>query len=538
MKLIYTGRASRSLGLLLALTAIDLSATSALAQTASDATQAPKRTVDINEYFVQGNTLLSDADIERAVYPYLGPQKTLDDIERARAALQTVFETHGYKTVIVEIPKQNVVGGRVVLNVVEARLGHVEVAGAKHSSDRRIEAALPALAEGEVPDLDRFGTQLGVLNGQSADRQVTPELKAGTEPGTIDAVLTVQDKVPLHGSLEVSNRYSEGTTRTRLQAGMNYNDLWGAGHSISAFYAVAPERPDDSQVVVLDYGLPLSNSLHFDVSALSSNSNVATVGSTDVLGNGSSVTAALSKTLPSIGNYSQSLSLSVAWKDFKEDVTFGTDTSHAPITYYPVSVDYTASTSGDTSSLNYNLGLTFALRGLAGSDSLAFDNKRFLSTGGFAYLRAGATYRHDLPKGASFRATVNGQLANEPLISNEQFAAGGASSVRGYFESQAIGDDGVSGSLELRSPSFAGRLGAAHVNDLRLLVFADAAQVFVKNPLAEQKSFYDLASLGTGLRLKLFDHVNGDLDLAWPLRTLDDTRAGHPRLHFRFSADY
>lgn len=36
---------------------------------------APARLVDVNEYFVRGNTVLDARAIEEAVYPFLGPQK-------------------------------------------------------------------------------------------------------------------------------------------------------------------------------------------------------------------------------------------------------------------------------------------------------------------------------------------------------------------------------------------------------------------------------------------------------------------------------
>ncbi|VFS88236.1 membrane protein [Pseudomonas aeruginosa] len=41
----------------------------------------PQRLVDINEYVVRGNTVLDNRAIEAAVYPFLGPQRSLGDIE-------------------------------------------------------------------------------------------------------------------------------------------------------------------------------------------------------------------------------------------------------------------------------------------------------------------------------------------------------------------------------------------------------------------------------------------------------------------------
>jgi len=43
---------------------------------------APAPSVNINEYIVRGNTVLDPRQIERAVEPFLGPGKTLADVEK------------------------------------------------------------------------------------------------------------------------------------------------------------------------------------------------------------------------------------------------------------------------------------------------------------------------------------------------------------------------------------------------------------------------------------------------------------------------
>ena len=56
----------------------------ALAEEAAE-NAAAQRLVDVNEYFVRGNTVLDARQIERAVEPFLGPGKTLADVEKALA---------------------------------------------------------------------------------------------------------------------------------------------------------------------------------------------------------------------------------------------------------------------------------------------------------------------------------------------------------------------------------------------------------------------------------------------------------------------
>lgn len=497
---------------------------------------ASARHVDINEYFVEGNTALSDPEIEQAVYPFLGPGKSLDDVEKARAALQKVYEGKGLKTVFVEIPQQNVVDGRVRLSVSEARIGKVAITGGSERADDRVKRALPAVAAGNVPDLNAFSSQITALNSRSADRQVTPELKAGETPGTVDVVLKVDDKLPLHGGIELSNRYSRDTRPLRLQANLRYDDLWGAGHSISAFYSVAPERRSDAEVVVGSYGLPLSDKLRLDVTGLYSNSDVGTVGGTNVVGKGHSVTAALTRTLGGPPGLYQRVTASFAYKQFDENVTLGKTTDKAPITYYPVSLGYAGNWANSEGALGFNLTGTFAFRGL-GSAPSAFDYKRLRATGGFFYLHGGVNYLYTLPKNAQLYINVEGQIASEPLISNEQMALGGVGTVRGYLQSEAIGDNGLLSSIELRSPSFAGVTGGI-ADELRAVLFVDAGKVWILSPAAEQASTFSLYSVGAGLRAKLFGHVSGDLDAGFPLTSNGVTRAGDARVHFRISTDF
>ena len=145
------------------------------------ASEAAVRRVDVNEYFVRGNTVLDARAIEEAVYPFLGPQKTLSDIEGARDALQKIYQARGYQSVFVELPEQKVDDGIVYLQVSETKVGRVRVVGAKHYSPVEIREEVSALKEGAVPDFATVQTQLAGLN-RGAGRQVTPLVREGQRP--------------------------------------------------------------------------------------------------------------------------------------------------------------------------------------------------------------------------------------------------------------------------------------------------------------------------------------------------------------------
>ena len=91
----------------------------------AQAADEPAATFDVFELRVIGNSKLSELDIDRLLYVYLGPKRTLKDVEAARLALETMYHERGFGTVFVDIPEQSVEEGLVRLRVSESALGRV-----------------------------------------------------------------------------------------------------------------------------------------------------------------------------------------------------------------------------------------------------------------------------------------------------------------------------------------------------------------------------------------------------------------------------
>ena len=120
-------------------------------------------------------------------------------MEQARSALEKLIQSKGFQTVVVQIPSQNPAGGTVYLDIVENPVGRLRVRDARYSLPSRIKAEVPSLAEGSVPNFNQVSPEIVALN-QAPDRRVTPSLRAGVIPGTVDVDLKVDDTLPLHGS--------------------------------------------------------------------------------------------------------------------------------------------------------------------------------------------------------------------------------------------------------------------------------------------------------------------------------------------------
>src|SRR5262249_10569436 len=129
--------------------------------------------------------------------------------------------------------------------------------------------------------------ELARFNQRSPDRSVTPVTRAGRTPGTVEFELQVKDKLPVHASLEVNNRYTLDTEKLRLNASLGYGNLFQRDDSVTLNYQIAPEDLDQVEVLVGTYLLrPRASRNVFVFYGVDSNSDVATVGDTNVVGNG------------------------------------------------------------------------------------------------------------------------------------------------------------------------------------------------------------------------------------------------------------
>lgn len=502
----------------------------------------PVQRLDVREFRVIGSTVLPAIDVEEAVTPFLGPGRTSGDVEQARAALEKAFHEKGYQAASVQIPPQSGRRGIILLQVSEGRVGKLRVKGSRYFLPSAIKERARSMAEGRVVNFNDVSRDLVALN-QLTDRRISPSLKAGEVPGTVDIDLEVKDTLPLHGSVELNNRYSAETKPLRLNASASYNNLWQAGHSIGGSFQTAPQDP--SQVKVYSgyyiWRFKELDWLSLSLQGVKQASNVSTLGSVAVAGRGEVVGTRAIITLPPAPNFYQSATFGIDYKHFDQQVALGAiagGSTTTPVTYFPLSANYSATWAPQKSTTEFNVGVVMGLRGL-GSDGLEFENNRFGADGNFIYLRGDLSHTRDLPKGFEFFGKVQGQLASAPLVNSEQFGGGGLGTARGYLEAEVLGDNAIFGTLELRSPSLLGWLPPTWKgNEWRIYIFGDAGLLTLNDPLPEEEADFTMASIGVGSHLQLFEHFNSSIDLGVPLKRQAQTKAGDAFLSFRVWAEF
>jgi hemolysin activation/secretion protein len=503
------------------------------AKSADPAPDAVKKQVrfDIQEYRVLGNTVLDNRDIERLLYPLLGPDKSLSDVDAARAALENAYHSKGYGTVFVDIPPQDVNDGIVRLRVTEGRINASRIDGAKYFSEREVAKDVPAAQAGSVPDLKTLQAQIGAVNNVTPDRSVVPILKAGPMPGTVDLEMKVQDKLPLHGSVELNDDYTADTKPLRAVFALSYGNLFGEMDQVNVQYQTSPQA--FSQVKVFNAGYTSRmfwDGFRLSGSYLNSNSDVANVGgSTGVLGKGQIAGLRLMGPQMVTDNSSQLISLGLDYKHFRDTVTVGGGSADliTPISYTNLSLTYSGfwrwKYVQDSVTLSPNFGIRYAP-----NNPDAFENKRYLGRPNYSYLRWDENLAFIFPLDYRLSLRLGGQLTNEPLISNENYSIGGSDGVRGYLEAEELGDNAIKGSIQVQTPVWTVRIPKL----FGLFAFVDAGHTHSFATLGAQPEHAELRSWGVGMNLLPDGPFTGQLTWADPLRNGSYTRSGQGRVLF------
>ncbi len=495
---------------------------------APDPSKAPH--FDVGEIRVIGNSTLASIDIERIIYPFVGPNKTIDDLNAARVALENAYHSRGFGTVFVDLPEQQLVDGLVRLKVTEGRLSAVQVTGTRYFSNRQILAAIPEARQGVVPNLPKLQQQIGAVNTQSADRSVVPILKAGTEPGTVALGLKVQDHLPLHASVEFNNQQTEGTRALRGLFALSYGDLFGRFDQISLQYQTAPQQPDQVGVLATSLGVhlydggPLLSMYYID-----SKTNVVSAGTLGVLGKGSIYGLRLPLSFANDADFASTLTFGLDYKHFLQSIMVDPQTGlNTPNSYLEMSLDYSAAWRTEHWQASMDTDANFGSRQLV-NDSEHFALARYQGRANFFFVRANAALTYNLPAGFRATARLSGQGAVEPLVSNEYFSIAGSDGVRGYLESEEFGDNALKGTLQLASPQWRPQ---SHPFAGDLFIFFDDGRVTFLDSLPGQPTHADLRSVGAGFDFIASQHFTSSLTWAFPLVSGSMTMAHDSRVLF------
>jgi len=212
--------------------------------------------------------------------------------------------------------------------------------------------------------------------------------------------------------------------------------------------------------------------------------------------------------------------------------------TYQPLEYLPLSLAYNASWQFARGTLAAGLGSSVNAWYSGPLKTLQAITSSKESSGHWVTLTPSLSWQMPIHTNWLTTLRADGQWSSEPLISNEQFGAGGINSVRGYREGEVFGDTGWHVTLEQQTPTHV--VGVVHGNTLLTLrgtVYMDYANVYLLDPQGRAASTA-LWGAGFGGVAAVGSHWDARFLFSVPLLSTTTTEAYLPFFNFALTAQF
>ena len=375
---------------------------------------------EIQRFAVAGNTTLSPRQIDQALAPYAGPQRSFADVKAAAAALQTAYAAAGFGAVRIAVPEQQVGSGEVRLEVIESRLHRVTVSGNTRFGSDNIRRSLPSLREGTTPNTGDLSREIRLAN-ENPSRRLSVELK-GEAAGEIDAEISVRDEAPWKIGALLDNSGSPSTGRTRVGAFFQHANVGDLDHVATLQYITAPEHPGDVTIAALNYRVPVpALGDWIDLFGVHADVDSGVVGDLfNVRGRGTVAGIRYSHEMQGSAGYRHRWTLGLERRKVDNRVTLvgGSPELVPDVTVHPVSLGYAATWSGEAQQLEVTGSWIRNLPGGSHGTAADIEAARAGAAARYALLRYGISYTCTLP------ADVAGALCRRRAVDRGRAGVG------------------------------------------------------------------------------------------------------------------
>jgi hemolysin activation/secretion protein len=400
-------------------------------------------------------------------------------------------------------------------------------------------ASLPAAAAADDPQTPAEAAPSAPDEAAQAapDAPASAPTDAGeAAPLTAAPASKTDAKSQFHGSIELDNQYSVDTKPLRATLALSYTDLFSQTDELSAAYQLAPQDVEQVSVFATNYTAhPLPGGFQPAVYFIDANTNVPTAEAGGVVGKGQIVGLRISHALTSAAVATQTLSLALEYKHFRNSPPFESLELEpsTPISYPDLVLAYAGNWNFGGNQSGVNVAASYGPHGGANAAG-AYAEGDFHARSDYFALRADSAILAALPKGWRFYARLAGQYTRDSLNVDEEYSVAGVDAVRGYLEAEVLGDRALKGTLQLQSPVW--QRATRQIGDA--FVFCDAGVAQMLQTVPGETMTMHPRSWGLGVDLLAWKHLSGALTWARPWASADVTHAGETRLLFLMRASF
>ncbi|MGY3477478.1 ShlB/FhaC/HecB family hemolysin secretion/activation protein [Bradyrhizobium ottawaense] len=482
---------------------------------------------------VSGAHTVSQDRIAAIYQPYLGKQVSQADLAAIAGAISDLYRAEGFHLSRAIVPPQDIVDGRVRIQVIEGAIVQAELKGDGAEQFGVRPMLGPVLAE-QPSRLATLERKLFLINGRPGVRitdTALEEIGGATGRFRLTVVLKTWHAFSSFG---LDNLGSSSVGPWQSYATGAFNSYLTPGDTLAVNLSTIANDPRQLGFARLSYDTPVGvDGVRLGASALYS---AVRPGDARRLDSDITTTEAfeLRASVVPLQSQSSTLTLTAA-------TTFSNVSEHDR--YGPWYNDHirTASLTADyrlqdrfggtnLATLTYRQGLDIFGASHFDDDLLSRDG----ASSNFSVLNLWFTRYQRLNDTWSLRLSAASQTASRPLFTSQQFYLGGVAFGRGYGAAEISGDNGLAGSLELR---FDQKLNFRYWTGYQLYAFGDAGAVW--NDGYRLSDGLSLASAGAGVRFFLPEDIQADLGVAVPLsyRAPDNERRS-PRFLFTLSSAF
>lgn len=414
-------------------------------------------TVAVKGFRIAGLAAERAAPLLPALQKYVGPAKTLADLEDAAKDVEVALQRQGLFLAQAYVPEQNLTDGIVTLQVLPGRIGAVKVEvepGVKVAPEfmDRIVAILRGNPIAERELVERALFTLGDLRGITATSSLTP----GDKVGQADLTVKVSAAKGSAYSYDIDNGGSIFTGRVRLNGGVEWFNLAGRGDVASIKAQLTTNG--GSQFVRAAWLTPINErgtKLGLAASFLKYKLG-SSLEALDADGTAAALSVQLLHPLVRSRNSNLFLTSSFDLRNFDDRVnTLPLKIKKGVTGYFTFgAVGDFRDTFGGGGISNYSANLVAGKLKIKTEDEFVLDQSAdgFKTNGTYAKIVLTGSRLQVLPNKDYLYFSGSAQVSNKNLDSSEKFSLGGPNGVRAYPAPESPSDEGAIVGWEYRKP--------------------------------------------------------------------------------------